>query len=127
MIRQVKDHFQKMMTDMNIPDESVMMKTSVDKMRIMLASNYKMMAQTQHKFETPLDYIDYLKRDDLSVKALFKVLESLQVALRSNRIQWVQEFSQKGLKTLLSTLHECYRSGNNNRHWDSVQYETIKC
>ncbi|XP_053649393.1 protein diaphanous isoform X1 [Cherax quadricarinatus] len=128
---QVKDHFQKMMTDMNIPDESVMMKTSVDKMRIMLASNYKMMAQTQHKFETPLDYIDYLKRDDLSVKALFKVLESLQVALRSNRIQWVQEFSQKGLKTLLSTLHECYRSanegGNNNRHWDSVQYETIKC
>ncbi|KAG7175749.1 protein diaphanous-like isoform X2 [Homarus americanus] len=124
---EVKERFQQMLSDMNIPNESVMMKTPVEKMRIMLASNHKMMAQTQHKFETPTDYIEYLKRDDLSVKAIFKTLESLQVALRSNRIQWVQEFSRKGLRTLLSILNECYRSGNNNKHWDSVQYEAIKC
>ncbi|XP_071516522.1 protein diaphanous isoform X1 [Panulirus ornatus] len=124
---QVKDKFQQMISDMNIADESVMMKTPVDKMRLMLASNHKMMAQVQHKFETPLEYIEYLRRDDLSVKAIFKTLESLQVALRSNRIQWLQEFAKRGLKALLSILNECYRSGNNNRQWDSVQYEAIKC
>ncbi|XP_027213745.2 protein diaphanous isoform X2 [Penaeus vannamei] len=125
---QVKAKFQQMMTDMNIPEESMMLaNTSVDKMRLMLASNHKVMAQTQHRLETPQDYIEYLKRDDLSVKSIFKNLESLQVALRSNKIQWVQEFAQKGLKCLLSILNECYRSGNNNRQWDNVQYEAIKC
>lgn len=69
----------------------------------------QVMAQTQHRLETPQDYIEYLKRDDLSVKSIFKNLESLQVALRSNKIQWVQEFAQKGLKCLLSILNECYR------------------
>lgn len=69
-----------------------------------------MMAQTQHKFETPSEYIDYLRRhDDLSVKSIIRTLESLQVALRSNRIQWLQEFAQKGLKALLTILNECYR------------------
>ncbi|XP_064086830.1 protein diaphanous-like isoform X1 [Macrobrachium nipponense] len=124
---QVKVKFQQMISDMNIADESVMMKTPVDKMRLMLASNHKMMAQTQHRLETPTDYIEYLKRDDLSVKGIFKTLESLQVALRSNRIQWVQEFAQTGLKVLMYILNECYRSGNNSKHWDSVQYEAIKC
>ncbi|KAK7074929.1 Protein diaphanous 1 [Halocaridina rubra] len=126
---EVRARFQQMISDMNIADESMMMKTPVDKMRLMLASNHKMMAQaqTQHKLETPSDYIDYLKRDDLSVKAIFKTLETLQVALRSNRIQWVQEFAQKGLKTLMNILNECYRSGNSSKHWDSVQYEAIKC
>ncbi|KAK4291487.1 hypothetical protein Pmani_035685 [Petrolisthes manimaculis] len=124
---QVREKFKEMIRDMNLADDSVMMKTPVDKMRLMLASNNKMMSQTQHKFETPSDYQDYLKRDDISPKAIGKTLESLQVALRSNRIMWLQEFAQKGLKVLLSILNECYRSGNNNRQWDHVQGEAIKC
>ncbi|KAK3863143.1 hypothetical protein Pcinc_031042 [Petrolisthes cinctipes] len=124
---EVREKFKEMIRDMNLADDSVMMKTPVDKMRLMLASNNKMMSQTQHKFETPSDYLEYLRRDDISPKAIGKTLESLQVALRSNRIMWLQEFAQKGLKVLLSILNECYRSSNNNRQWDHVQGEAIKC
>lgn len=39
---QVKAKFQQMMTDMNIPEASMMLtNTPVDKMRLMLASNHK--------------------------------------------------------------------------------------
>ena len=37
----MKIKFQQMISDMNIADESVMMKTPVDKMRLMLISNHK--------------------------------------------------------------------------------------
>ncbi|XP_050696358.1 protein diaphanous-like isoform X3 [Eriocheir sinensis] len=127
---EVREKFQSMMKDMNIDNESVMMKTSVDKMRIMLENNYKV-AQTQahHKLDSPKEFIEYLRRfDDLSPKAIVKTLETLQVTLRSNKIQWLQEFAQNGgLKVLLNILNDCYRNSSNNRQWDVIQGEAIKC
>ncbi|XP_063846419.1 protein diaphanous-like isoform X2 [Scylla paramamosain] len=123
---EVREKFLNMIKDMNIANESVMMNTPLDKMRIMLENNYKM-AQTQHKLDSPKEYIEYLRRDDLSPKAIVKTLETLQVALRSNKITWLQEFAHSGLRVLLSILNECYRGGNNNRQWDNIQFEAIKC
>ncbi|RXG68266.1 Protein diaphanous-like protein 3 [Armadillidium vulgare] len=121
---EVRERFRQMINDMNIEDETIM-KTPLDKMKIMLKSNNKI-AQTQKRLDTPMDYIDYLK-SDLSPKQIFRTLESLQVSLRSNRIQWLTEFAQYGLKCLLTILNECYRSGHNNKQWDNIQHEAIKC
>ena len=63
----------------------------------------------ENKLNTSADYINYLKNPDLSPKQIFRTLESLQVSLRSNRIQFLTEFAQSGLKALLSILNECYR------------------
>lgn len=65
-------------------------------------------SQTQKRLDSPMDYIEYLK-SDLNPKQIFRTLESLQVSLRSNKIQWLTEFAQYGLKGLLSILNECYR------------------
>ncbi|KAG0719156.1 Protein diaphanous 2 [Chionoecetes opilio] len=122
---EVRQKFQQMIKDMNIASDALM-NTPVDKMRIMLESNYKM-AQTQHKLDSPQEYIEYLRRDDLSLKGITKTLETLQVALRSNKITWLQEFAHSGLRVLWSILNECYRNGTNNRQWDIIQFEAIKC
>ena len=41
LIFQVREKFQNMMKDMNIFNETVMLNTPIDKMRIMLENNYK--------------------------------------------------------------------------------------
>ncbi|KAF2356285.1 Formin FH3 domain [Trinorchestia longiramus] len=123
---QIRTKFREMIAEMNIMDTNNMLTMPIDKMKLMLKNNNKITAPGQNKFDTPSDYIEYLERDDLSPKNILRTLESLQVSLRSNKIQFLQDFVQNGLRRLLSILNECYRSSG-QRQWEQIQHEAIKC
>ncbi|KAA0187366.1 hypothetical protein HAZT_HAZT005321 [Hyalella azteca] len=123
---QIRVKFREMIAEMNIADTSSMLTMPIDKMKLMLKNNNKITTQGQNKLDSPSDYIDYLERDDLSPKNILRTLESLQVSLRSNKIQFLSDFAQNGgLKRLLSILNECYRRGS--QQWDPIEHEAIKC
>ena len=106
---EVEDEFEKMLENMNLQeDQKVQLqkfKTLPEK-RAMLTMNLK--NHTTNNFNSPADFIQYLKSSDLSLEKKLTCIESLRVALTNNSLEWVQEFGTKGLKQVLSLLNECF-------------------
>jgi len=58
--------------------------------------------------QTPEEFIKYLGRSDLSMTKILQCMESLRVALTSNKLDWVHQFGARGLDQILHILKECF-------------------
>ena len=110
--RQVLAEFEKMLENMNLSEvkQKPLRDLPLSKKRDMLSMHVR--TQARVRFHSPADYIQYLSSnaDGHSLQKKYSCIESLRVALTSNSLQWVQDFTTGGgLKQVLNLLNECFR------------------
>ncbi|XP_028397686.1 protein diaphanous homolog 1-like [Dendronephthya gigantea] len=75
--------------------------------------------------ETPTDYIEELRRTDISSEHLLRSLRSTRVSLTGRPLGWIQAFGETGMNLLLKHLRE-HRVKTGPIH-HKIQHEIIKC
>jgi hypothetical protein len=60
------------------------------------------------RYEDPSEYVAMLaKVNEMSYKSVHSMISSLRVDLTNRTLEWVKQFGNTGLKTLLNVLSHC--------------------
>ncbi|KAK2720795.1 hypothetical protein QYM36_004609, partial [Artemia franciscana] len=126
---QIQEEFEKMLDDMNLTTDTQkgpLRMIPLAKKKEMLEMHYKGNAlKSRSRFDSPGDFIEYLRNPDINHSKAFNCLKSLRVALTSNPLTWVHEFVEsEGLLQVLQILARCLRE---KAKWEAVQLECIRC
>ena len=60
------------------------------------------------KLQTPQDYINYLRKNDLRIHKTLNCIRSLRIELANNSVMWIQDFGNTGIDLILSFLRTSY-------------------
>lgn len=128
---EVNREFERMLDDMNLTDEKrepLMNRTLMEK-REMLSMHLKGTAaggKRSSRYETAMDYVNFLSSENTSAEKLFRGIESLRIALTNNPVSWLKEFLKDGMDKLLKLLQRCKQYPRDNRY-ERIEHEVIRC
>ncbi|KAH7968216.1 hypothetical protein HPB52_007029 [Rhipicephalus sanguineus] len=128
---EVNREFERMLDDMNLTDEKrepLLNRTLMEK-REMLSMHLKGTAaggKRSSRYESALDYVNFLSSEGTSADKLFRGIESLRIALTNNPVSWLKDFLQEGMDKLLKILQKCKLYSRDNRY-ERIEHEVIRC
>ncbi|KAL3178061.1 hypothetical protein MRX96_038597 [Rhipicephalus microplus] len=128
---EVNREFERMLDDMNLTDEKrepLLNRTLMEK-REMLSMHLKGTAaggKRSSRYESAMDYVNFLSSEGTSADKLFRGIESLRIALTNNPVSWLKDFLQEGMDKLLKILQKCKLCSRDNRY-ERIEHEVIRC
>ncbi|KAH8024999.1 hypothetical protein HPB51_002413 [Rhipicephalus microplus] len=78
------------------------------------------------RYESAMDYVNFLSSEGTSADKLFRGIESLRIALTNNPVSWLKDFLQEGMDKLLKILQKCKLCSRDNRY-ERIEHEVIRC
>ena len=60
------------------------------------------------KFNSPQEYINYLRRKDLKSRKAIACLRSLRIELANNSVNWIQDFGKEGIDQILLLIRNTW-------------------
>ncbi|XP_064482051.1 protein diaphanous-like isoform X2 [Ornithodoros turicata] len=125
---EVNREFESMLDDMNLSDEKrkpLRNRTLMEKREMLCHFKGTSTAKRSSRYETPDEYVSYLSLDHMSPEKLFRVIESLRIALTNNPVSWLKEFLERGMDKLLKILQRCKL--HRDVKYEKIEHEVIRC
>ena len=63
---------------------------------------------TTKKFNSPQEYINYLRRKDLKSRKAIVCIRSLRIELANNSVNWIQDFGKEGIDQILLLIRNSW-------------------